>query len=205
MERTEYTVKIKLDSYIADPYWPETDDLINIQKKSGTNRAKSEAKRELALKSYLKQEGISPEEYTALVTKASRKWYTNDDGKVIVPRHHLAGMLVNAVCAAPAAVRGKFDRDSFRHYVRIGDFVTDRTGKDTVFDRYVKSDATNQRRRTISEVIEDVEAAGTVELHNKFKIKDLENILTFGLSETGVGACRKMGYGRGVILSLTEG
>ena len=105
---------------------------------------------------------------------------------------------------APAAVRGKFDRDSFRHYVRIGDFVTDRTGKDTVFDRYVKSDATNQRRRTISEVIENVEAVGTVEVHTKYKVKDLENVLSFALSETGVGACRKMGYGRGSILSIAE-
>lgn len=126
MDRTNYTVRLKLDSYIAEPYWPALDDVITIQKKSGMNRAKSEAKRDLALKSYLKQEGMTLEDYQTLVKAASQKWYKNADGKIVVPRHHFAGCLVQAVATSPAAVRGKFDRDSFRHHVRISDFVTDR-------------------------------------------------------------------------------
>ena len=204
MERNSYTATIKLYSYIASPYWPELDDLINIQKKSGVNRAKSEGKRELALKSYLKQEGISEEHYFELLDKSSRQWYTNDDGKIIVPRHQLAGCLVQSVGMAPAAVRGKFDKDSFRHYVRLSDFTTEKVKPDTVFDRYVKNEATNQRRRTINGVIENFEAVGTVEIDSKFKLKDFDNLLTFALSECGLGGCRKMGYGRGEISTMKQ-
>jgi hypothetical protein len=204
MNSTTYTATIKIGSYIAEPYWPELDDVINIQKKSGYNRAKSEGKREAALKAYLKQEGISEKEYTSLVEKASRKWYRDDEGRIIVPRHHLAGCLVQTVKTAPAAIRGKFDADSFRHHVRLSDFVTDKTEKDSLFDRYVKNDATNQRRRSISEVIEDFEAVGSVELSDKFKLKDFENLLTYALSETGLGSCRKMGFGRGLVEKIEE-
>src|SRR5437868_744682 len=126
MERTPYQVTVKLDSYIAEPYLPATDDLINILKKSGASRARSDAKREAALKAYLNANGISAEAYAALQKKAAEKWYKNDQGTIIIPRHQFCGCVVTAVGQAPAAVRGQFDKDSFRHYVRVSDFVTDR-------------------------------------------------------------------------------
>jgi hypothetical protein len=204
MNRNVYTVTLKVESYIAEPYWPELDDLINIQKKSGVNRCKSEAKREASLKAYLKQEGISPEAYAALESKAKERWYKDEQGRIFIPRHHLAGCLVQTVKTAPAAIRGKFDADSFRHHVRISDFATDKKVKDELFDRYVKNEATNQRRRSISEVITDFPCVGTVEINEMFKEKDFHNLLTYALSETGLGSCRKMGYGRGSIMSIEE-
>jgi hypothetical protein len=202
VSRKTYEVTLRIDSYISEPYLPELSDLIDIQKKSGMNRARSEAKRDECLKAYLKREGISAKQYDNLVQMANRKWYMTQDGFIYIPRHHLAGALVQTVGSSPAAVRGKFDVDSFRHYVRISDFLTNKKEKDEVFDRYVKNDLTNQRRRQVSEVIVNFDAVGKVEVHQKFKVEEFTTLLSAALEDTGVGSCRKMGYGRGAVTKI---
>ncbi|HXC62575.1 MAG TPA: hypothetical protein VNV63_07865, partial [Nitrospiria bacterium] len=65
--------------YIAHPYWVERERVINITKKSGTNRAKSEKTRESSLLQYLESEGMTLADYEALVAMADRPFYTASD------------------------------------------------------------------------------------------------------------------------------
>lgn len=208
MERKTLKVKLYLGQYVDHPYWPELNQVIDIQKKSGVNRCRSEAKREQAIKGYLKKEEMTEAEYEALQKKANRKWHRkNDDdptSPIIIPRHKIAGALVAAVKNATAAVRGKYNADSFRHTVRISDFETDKIKADELFDRMVKLETTNQRSRQVNEVVNNVTATGTMDVPADTKPDELKRLLNFALDQMGIGSCRKMGFGRGEVVSIEE-
>jgi hypothetical protein len=195
-----------VESYIAHPYWPETDDVINIQKRSGMNRARTDDSRHKALKEHLKKEGVTLKDYDELLRKSRRPWYRvdNDDetSPIVIPRHQLAGALVQTVNTAPAAVRGKYRADSFRYHVQLSDFVTEKMDADRVYDRYVKLEGSNQRSRQKNALISDFEAAGTIVVADDTKVADLQRLIDYALTEIGVGAARKMGHGRGHVLRL---
>jgi hypothetical protein len=53
VEYVEHKVRVYLDTYIAHPYWPEREKLINIQKESGLSRARTAQTRRKALDDYL--------------------------------------------------------------------------------------------------------------------------------------------------------
>lgn len=194
-------VLLKIESYIASPYWPETSKLIDIAK--GIHPKLGDAKKKEALQATLQKLGISKEEYQALQERSQQKWYKDTSGKIYIPRHQIAGMLVQTVKRAPKPIRGKFDEDSFRSLVCITDFATSKTDKDELFERYVKHDATNQRRFQSDEVIKDFEATGTVTLRDEVDQDDFVRLLTYAVQVVGVGSCRKMGYGRGDVISPT--
>lgn len=205
MRSKSLQVTLKINSYIAQPYWPELDEVVNIQKKSGYSMARTEAKREQNLKSYLDKIGMKQSEYDDLVKRSQRKWYTNENNLIIIPRHHLAGCLIQSLNTAPKTVKAKYNSESFRALVQLSDFVTTRKQCDEIFDRYVKSDMSHQRRRTISEVITNFEAKGTITIDADHKVSDLEFLLNHALAECGVGSSRKMGYGRGTVQEIKEG
>ncbi len=157
-QRKELKCEMLMDRYIAHPYWSEREELIRIQRDSGMNRQKSDEKRAAALKAQLNKVGLSAEQYRELERKAARQWYRvggNGDGAIVIPRHQLAGCLVEAVGRAPRNLRGRFDKDSFRFMVQLSDFVTDKTDKDGVFDRYVKLERSNMRNRQCNEYVEN--------------------------------------------------
>lgn len=201
--RVVYDVTLKMEQYIAAPYWPELDDKVNIEKKSGVNRARTEANRKKALDAYLDKIGMTDAEYDTLCKKAQRKWYRIDDddeaSPIIIPRHQLAGALVQAIKTAPAAVRGRYRADSFRHVVRVSDFVTEKVKADGVFDRFVLLENSNQRNRQRHDFIKDFTATGTLNVPLDTDEKELKSVVTWALTQCGVGSSRKMGYGRGVI------
>ena len=203
IDRTKIQVVLYLESYIAHPFWPEQSIKIDVEKKSGMNRCRTEATRTAALKGQLEKEGMSLSDYNSLIKASSRAWYRvdNDDeaSEIVIPRHHIAGMLVQAVKTAPKSVRGAFNADSFRHVVRLPDFPTGKFETDEVFDRYVKLEMSNQRSRQVNDVITDVTASGVIELLPEAKEDDLERLIKYALEQTGIGAARKMGYGRGVL------
>jgi CRISPR/Cas system endoribonuclease Cas6 (RAMP superfamily) len=110
--------------------------------------------------------------------------------------------LVEAVGRATRNLRGRFEKDSFRHLVQLSDFVTDKTVADGVFDRYVKLEKTVMRSRQRNEFIQDFTATGTLSIPGDVKVADLRRLLDYAVEEVGVGASRKMGFGRGVVVSL---
>jgi len=203
-----YRVTLKIDKYIAHPFWNETSEIVNIQKVSGVNRVRSEDKRDAALTSYLKKQGMSAKEYDALVEKSQRQWYRkkNDDmkSKIIIPMHQIFGMLVHGSMSAPAGCR--INPDNVRSTLQVSDFETNKVKSDGVFSRYVLPTGpdgkpiSNQRRLTKNEYVEDVEAVGKVVFDpNEVKADAVRELIEHALHKCGIGASRKMGYGRGVV------
>jgi hypothetical protein len=201
---TDFDLTLKVDSYIAHPYWPEVDQMVNIQKASGFNRAKSELTRDKALRGYLEKIGMSYADYEALVKLAHREWYrqNGEDSPIIIPRHQFAGCLVQSCTSAPAGC--KFPKDAFRSLVQVGDLLTQKRTHDTVYKRFVRpSDAktgkpiSNQRSLRENAVIEAFEATGTLALDmDNVKPDSVKGLLKYAGKYTGLGASRKMGYGR---------
>jgi hypothetical protein len=191
-------VKFKLTDYIGSPYWAELSKLINISK--GVHPKLGPEKKLAAIKANCAKIGVSPEEYASLQEKVKEKWYKNDEGYIIIPRHQMAGMLVQTVVSAPKAIRGSFKRDSFRSLVRLGDFVTNKKEKDGLFERYVKGES-NERRFQSDEVVEDITCVGEITLHPSIEEEEFLLLLHYGVQTTGLGSSRVMGYGRGEVLS----
>lgn len=199
--------ELKFESYIAHPYWPERETVIRIVTDSGMNRQKSDDKRIMALKGELEKRGLSIAQFEEIKRRANRQWYRAndaDDGEIIIPRHQLAGCLVQTVGTTPKAVRGKYEKDSFRHEVRLSDFLTGKLAADEVFRRYVRLNPNVPRSLQENDVIRDFTAAGTVTLAADAKIEELKRLIGHAVRNTGVGAARKMGFGRAEIALLEE-
>ncbi|RMH28901.1 MAG: hypothetical protein D6692_04825 [Planctomycetota bacterium] len=207
MARMEHQVTLHFESYIADPYWPTLAQVIDIQKKSRMNMQRSEEKRRSALTEYLLREGLSLEEYERMVQLSSRQWYRvdNDDqtSEIIIPRHQLSAALTNAAQVSPSSVIKTAEAVNLRSVISTTDFRTGKYSADGIFSRYVKHDATNQRRYDENEYIEDFDAVGVIRYDpDRIKDKDVYALFSFMLRESAVGACRKMGYGRGEVKSI---
>lgn len=205
----EMVLTLKFDTYIAHPYWPEREELVNLQKSSGINRARSEDKRDKALMNYLEKQGLGLEYYQRLQKLAAREWYRldGDDSEIIIPRHQLSGTLVQACKSAPAGAR--FDDESLRSLVQLSDLKTGKKAADEVFRRFVLpkdgkgNPLSNQRALRTNEVIRNFEASGTIRFDtNDVKQKSLESLLSYAGKYVGCGSSRKMGYGRFELLGL---
>jgi hypothetical protein len=195
-----------LNNYIAHPFWPARNTCIEVEKKSGVNRQKSDEKRLAALKAECSRQGLTYEQYLDLRKQASEQWYRNGVGVIYIPRHQISGALVQTIGTAPKALRGQFDRDNFRALVQIGDFTTDRTAADGVFSRFVKLEGSNQRSWQENEFIgcyldkgEPFEASGTIAVENEKQAETVKALLAAVVEQVGIGAARKMGFGRGRI------
>lgn len=194
--------------YIAHPYWPEREKLINIQKESGVNRVRSEERRDKALKSYLAARGLTLEDYLRLEELANRPFYTDESGEIVIPSRQLYGMLAQGAAVAPSSIR-PFRTDQVRTVVDLSDFRTGRTKPDGVFERFVlvKSGTgqtlSNQRALRSDPYIADVTATGILRLAPEFAQK-VRTFLEWCGTEIGVGAARKMGWGRFNIIEWVE-
>lgn len=206
MERKVLKCKIEFEKYIAHPYWPERELLIRIAKDSGMNRLRSDAKRQTALTQECSKHDMTLEDYAKLEVLAARQFYrvSEPDGEIIIPRHQIAGSLVHTIKFAPKNLRGKYNDDSFRALVQISDFLTGKTQKDGTYSRYVKLETSNMRSLQSNDYIERFTATGTFNVHVDDKVADLKRLLSYAVEETGIGACRKMGYGRGILVELEE-
>ena len=194
-------VTLKLDRYIAHPNWPETETVVNVLKKSGATRARSEDAATEKLHSYLARIGMTREEYEAAVILSKREWHRTADGFIFIPRHSLSGCLREAAQRPPAGA--KIARESVSWLARIGDFVTDRKDASGVWERFAQpkdpksgKPLSNQRSLRRNEYIEGATATGVIQLHNEVKVETLAMLLKHAGSMIGVGASRVMGYGR---------
>jgi len=206
----EVKVEMQMQSYIAHPFWPARNRVIEIEKKSGVNRQKSDDKRLAALKAECQRQGYTYEQYEQFKIEAARQWYRSNGpkSKIMIPRHQIAGALVQAIATSPKALRGEFDKDNFRALVQIGDFLTDRTEPSGIFGRFVKLEGSNQRSWQENEYIgkyldngTEFKAAGVIAFAEPKSEDTIKALLTKAVETTGVGAARKMGFGRGKIES----
>lgn len=184
--------------YIAQPYWPEMYRLIEIQKRSGVNRARSEESRRKALESMLKSEGMSLEDYEELSRLALRPFHVNGSGRIYIPRDRVLACLVNASDQAPSRLRLR----NIRSALAVSDFETDKSEPDGTWERFVvvKSgtgkNLSNQRGYRSSAYIEDFTAKGRMDVHEAVKPQAVLELLRFAGTDVGIGASRKMGWGR---------
>jgi hypothetical protein len=208
-------IKIDLQSYIGHPFWPEMSRLIDIQKESGTNRARSGSGRRKALEDYLRAIEMSYEEYLELERLANRPFYTAEDGTIMIPKKQVDGMLVTMCDRARAALR-PCPKDMVRTVLRASDWHTHNKPEEAqLWERYavVKSGTSaklsNQRglRRNYYVGAEPpeallaptapVHATGSLDINAEFvKPETLHKALHWAGEWVGIGASRPMGWGR---------
>ena len=199
--------------YIAHPYWPEREKLINIQKESGMNRVRSTAAREQALKAYLQSRGMTVEDYKGLEAAADRQFYLGGDGdkRIIIPAHHVYGCFAQACDQAASAAR-LTRREQLRSLLWTSDWLTDKTGPDGVWERMVVVTSgtgarlSNQRALRANEYIRDFNAEGEIRLlvaaPDDALGRRLRDFVAFAGRDIGIGASRKMAWGRFEIVTI---
>lgn len=204
------TIKVKLRDLIYQPYTDSRAEVINIRKKSGADRARSEAKRKLCLEQELEKEGMTWDEWLELNAEADMLYKTDADNKPVIPRHWISGMLVNALSKLPKNARFDLTPDNLRVRCRIlTGWHVESQEEVEAFTRAIKNEATNQRRLQTDRVFEDVVIVGSIEVDEPDDNETPDDvraayrrIFEFALKECGLGGARKMGYGRGTVVSL---
>lgn len=196
--KTNITLAFK-GRYIEHPYWPEMYQKIEIEKKSGVNRARTDANRRKALEAYLIEIGMTLPQYEVLCKTAEEPFHKDPQGRIIIPSDKVIAALVNGNDVAPR----KSKIENLRIAVRSTDFVTNKTAPDGVWQRFAVvttgggMKASNQRGMRSNPYIENFTATGTIEVEESMvDPQALMNLLVFSGRVTGIGASRKMGYGR---------
>lgn len=200
-----YRLRVHFDrGYIADPYWPARDRLINIQKSSGLNRARSASGRRKALEEHLQSIGQSLEWYEALEQQANEPFYrVNGVGSpIIIPDLHVFAFLVQTCDQIRSATRPS-DPEQVRSRFLVTPWTTGKTTEDGLFERFATvasgtgQKLSNQRGLRVSKYIRDFTAEGLVSFEPDFvDAKTLKAAIDWGGNFVGIGASRKMGYGR---------
>jgi hypothetical protein len=188
--------------YIAEPYWPERAQLIDIQKGSGLNRARSEANRRKALEEFLKRQGMTLSDYEALEKRAARPFYTNGSDEIIIPETQILSFLV-ATCDEVRSASRPCDPQQVRSRFIATDMPTGKTQADGIWQRFVTVSSgtgaklSNQRGLRKSAYIADFSTSGTLTFDEGFvDPATLRSALEWGGNFMGLGAARKMGWGR---------
>jgi len=196
----DYELELTFDKgYIADPYWPEQEKVINIIKESGAKRARTPENAAKALDAYLSSHSMTRADFEKLEKLAARSFYRNDT--IIIPSHHLYGCLANAADVAPAAVRIA-KPEQIRSIIEVSDLATSKTEADGVWERFAVvtggsgSRISNQRGLRSNEYIENFTATGTLHVISDVAEQKLLDFLRFAGREVGIGASRKLGWGR---------
>lgn len=174
------------------------------------NRAKSEDKRQQSLRDYLQRQGMSMEAYLALEAAAKAPWYRNGTG-IIIPSHQFYGCLIEAAHTASATLR-PCDPDNLRHVLEVSDLETGKDHEDGLFERLVMPKSgtgqplSNQRALRSNPYIAGFEATGTLGYFPedlRSEGQTLYEFLVWAGQRIGVGASRKMGFGRFKIAAWT--
>lgn len=188
--------------YVAHPYWPEMYQVIEITKKSGMNRAKSDANRRKSLEEYLRQHNLTLSDYERLESASKRPFHLSVTGEIIIPPDNILSFLVAANDEARAAFRA-CPPDQVRSKILATPFMTGKTEPDGVWTRFATvslgtgAKASNQRGLRENAYIEGFTARGSLTIDEQtVDPAALRNLIEWGGQFVGIGASRKMGKGR---------
>ena len=209
-----YDIELRFEKgYIAHPYWPARERLINITKESGTNRARSTANRLRSLNDYLAAHNISEDDYAALERQANRQFYTWSDrltppemdghnpDEIVIPSHQLHGALAQACALATASLRIA-KAEQLRVVLNVEDLGTGKYQPDGAWERFVTvtggtgAKLSNQRALRSNEYIQKFTATGRLHFLESQEPERVQRFLEFCGRDVGVGASRKMSWGR---------
>jgi hypothetical protein len=187
--------------YIGKPYWPERNTLINIAK--DVNPKLGEAKKAAAVAAACEKRGVTPEQYTKLIERAARPFYTRDEtraGEIVIPERAFQSFINHASMEAPRAVPRVPEKGLTFIGVRVneGFFHTGKTEKDAqLFERFVKNEESNQRMWSSDPFIVNFSARGVLILDETIiKSEELKKLLEWGGHRVGIGGARPQGFGR---------
>jgi hypothetical protein len=188
--------------YVGHPYWPEMYEVIEITKKSGLNRAKSDANRRKALEEYLRANGMTLGDFERLDELSRRPFHTAPDGEIIIPADRILSFLVAANSEARAAQRAMPPKQ-VRSRISATDFHTGKYQPDGVWKRFATVNlgtgarASNQRGLRENAYIQDFEATGALRFDEQtVDPKALIRLIEWAGEFVGIGASRGMGKGR---------
>lgn len=198
----QFKVAVRLENYIAAPYWPEMERLININKESGMSRARSAETRRKTLDSYLAAAGMTRQDYEDLQRLAARPFHVDGDGQIIVPELHVMSMIV-ATCDRIGSRARPCQPDMARAVISPSPWTTAKTEPDGTWERFaVVSSGTgvrlsNQRALRTNPYIQDASAEGTITVDTSaVRPEVLWKALQWAGTYVGIGAARNMGWGR---------
>jgi len=187
---------------VGDPYWPEQEKVINILKESGAKRVRSREKAEKALSDYLQQLDMKMEDFHKLERLAARPFYTLDGTtEIVISEHQLYGMLAQACQLATSAVR-LTRAEQVRTLLTTTDWRTGKVEADGVWSRFVvvtgaQGKLSNQRALRENAYIAGFDATGEMAFSEEMlEPEKVKRFLVFCGREVGVGASRKLGWGR---------
>jgi len=204
-----YEITCRFDrGYIADPYWPARARLIDIQKNSGMNRAKSTANRRKALEEYLRAAGMTLADYEALERQANEPFYRGHNGVIVIPELHVMSFLV-ATCDEARAAQRPCPPEQVRSRFIVSEWSTGKVGPDGVWERFATvasgtgAKLSNQRGLRTSPFISNFSATGAISFDPDYvDPKTLKSALEWGGAFVGIGASRKMGWGRFTVIGF---
>lgn len=194
------TLQFGKPGYIEHPYTPAMHKLVELKKLSGVNRVRSEKKAREALESYLKRNGMTLADYEQLERDAAMQFHTNGTEEIIIPAEKILSCLVNASDLAPSRMR----INNLRCAVMSTNFHTGKSKADGVWERFAvvtggsaMKRLSNQRGYRANEYIENFKATGDLTVKESMvKPEAVMELLRFAGSDVGIGASRKMGWGR---------
>jgi hypothetical protein len=201
MTKVQIALKFGSLGYAAKPYWASLNTLINISKL--VHPKLGDAKKAAALLAACEKNGITPEQYKALVEDAARPFHTMDNsraGEIIIPVRIFHSFLNHASMQAPKAIPRIQEKGlTFIAVSLVQDFL--RTGQTEdnakLFARFVKNQESNQRMWAEDKYIADFTAKGVLEVDEEIiSAEDLRKLAAWGGKMVGIGACRPQGYGR---------
>ena len=188
--------------YVAHPYWPEMFQVIEITKKSGLNRAKSDANRRKSLEEYLRANNMTLADFEHIEKLSKRPFHLSDGGEIIIPPDNVLSFLVAANSEARAAFRAVAP-EQVRSKIIATPFMTGKYVPDGVWTRFAQvtlgtgARASNQRGLRENPYIEGFTAHGTLTIDEQtVDPPTLRNLIVWGGQFVGIGASRKMGKGR---------
>jgi hypothetical protein len=201
--------------YIAHPYWPALERYINITKESGISRARTEPNRAKALNEYLTKVGMTVAEFERLKIAASKPFCTvadvqqfcevdgHDPNEIVIPINQIYGCLVQASDEARAATRIA-KKEQIRTVLEINQpLFTGKSAADGVWERFAVVTAgtgnklSNQRALRSNRYIAGFDVQLSIDFDSHFvDAKGLHDFVTYAGREIGIGASRKLGWGR---------
>jgi hypothetical protein len=184
------------------------------------NRARSEANRAKSLQDYLRAHDMDLDDYTDLEKQANRSFYTRadslepadgyDPAEIIIPAHQLYGCLAQAADLATSSVR-LARPEQLRTVLQVSDFGTGKLVADGVWERFVVVTAgagnklSNQRALRQNTYVENFDATGSLHFSEDVVAPArVEEFVRYAGREIGVGASRKIGWGRFQIAQWRE-
>lgn len=207
MTNVEVKLRFSEPGYIALPYWPAKNTLINIMKNVHPKLA--DTKKAAALRASCEKHGVSESEFQQMLIDAERPFHTRNGpgSEIVIPERIFQSFINHCSMEAPKAVPRITEKGLTFIGIKVegGYFHTGKKAPDGTFDRFVKNQESNQRQWASSPFIREFTASGILKVDGEVIAPDkLLKLLEWGGKWIGIGSARPQGYGRFSVMEWNE-